>query len=171
MHEAILQLAPDDPAALEALERLALAKDDRALLAKVDQRLALRAGDAKIASAYQTRLAESLEVAGDPAALDAYRGALTSDPENVAAAKGLSRVAKRRGEPSVVVDAARREANVTPDPQRAARLWVEAARVLRADIGDAKGALGDYERALELWPDDADAAAGVVELLLEAKQA
>ncbi len=171
VHEAILQLAPDDPAALEALERLALAKDDRALLAKVDQRLALRAGDAKIASAYQTRLAESLEVAGDPAALDAYRGALTSDPENVAAAKGLSRVAKRRGEPSVVVDAARREANVTPDPQRAARLWVEAARVLRADIGDAKGALGDYERALELWPDDADAAAGVVELLLEAKQA
>jgi len=171
VHETILQLAPDDPGALEALERLALAKDDRALLARIDQRLALRSGDAKVASAYQTRLAESLEAGGDPAALDAYRAALKSDPENVAAAKGLSRVAEKRGEPSVVVDAARREARVTPDARRAARLWVKAARTLRDEIGDAKGALADYERALELWPDDADAAAGVVALLVEAKQA
>ena len=43
---------------------------------------------AKIASAYQTRLAESLEVAYDNAALDAFRAALGSDPENIAAAKG-----------------------------------------------------------------------------------
>lgn len=171
IQEAILRLAPDDPAALEALESIALQKEDRLLLAMVDQRLVAHAGDAKVASTYQSRLAESLEVAGDPNALAAYRAALSSDPENIAAAKGLARVALKHGDPSALVEAARREALVTPEPHRAARLLVRAAQVSHRQLRDGRAALKDYERALELWPDDADAAAGLTELLLAAEQA
>lgn len=171
IHEAILRLAPDDPSALEVLEAHALARQDRGLLAQVDQRLVATAGDVKVASIYQARLAESLEVAEDPGALDAYRAALTSDPENIAAAKGLARVAFRQGDPAALVEAARREASVTPEPHRAARLLVRAGQVSQRQLRDPAGALRDYERALELWADDADAAAGLTELLLTDGQA
>ncbi len=171
IHEAILGLAPDDAGALETLGALALERGDRALLARVDRRLVAKAGDAKIASAYQTRLAESLESAGDAAALDAYRAALDSDPENIAAARGLARAAARANVPEAVVEAARREAAVAPDPRTAARHLVEAAKVARAKLGDARAAAKDFERALELWPDDADAAAGLSEILTSANQA
>ncbi|HEY8430949.1 MAG TPA: tetratricopeptide repeat protein, partial [Sandaracinaceae bacterium] len=171
LFEAILSLSPDDPGALDALEALALERGDRALLARVDRRLAAHAGDAKTAAAYQARLAESLEAAGDPAALDAYRAALDSDPQNLAAAKGLARVAERLGQAEAIVEAARREAAVTSDPRGAARLLVRAAKYARESLGDAKAAIADLERALELWPDDADAAAGLAELLLAEGQA
>ncbi|MBX3268882.1 MAG: tetratricopeptide repeat protein [Sandaracinaceae bacterium] len=171
VQEAILGLWPDDPAALEALETLALAAEDRELLARVDQRLCARAGDVKLVAAYQTRLAESLELAGDASAIDAYRAALSSDPENVAAAKGLARVALARRDPEALVEAARREASVTPDPARAARLLVRAGQVASRELRDGRSALVDFSSALELWPDDADAAAGMTELLLAAGQA
>ena len=169
--EAILGLSPDDPGALAALEAHALATDDRELLTRIDQRLVATAGDVKIASAYQTRLAESLEVAGDGSAIDAYRAALESDPENVAAAKGLARVALAKQDPQALVEAARREAAVTPDPRRAARLLVRAGQVSQRDLRDGRTALRDFSRALELWPDDPDAAAGMTELLLSAGHA
>jgi tetratricopeptide (TPR) repeat protein len=169
-YEAILALAPDDPGALDGLEALALERGDRALLADVDRRMGARAGDAKIASAYQTRLAESLEAAGDPSALDAYRAALDSDSENLGAAKGLARVAERHGAAEVLADASRREAMVTEEPRARAALLVRAAKTAHRDIGDLRGAVKDYERALELWPDDADAAAGLVDVLLSSGQ-
>ncbi|MCB9593572.1 MAG: tetratricopeptide repeat protein [Sandaracinaceae bacterium] len=171
VYEAILSLSPDDPGALEALEALALSVDDRELLARIDQRLCAKAGDVKVISAYQTRLAESLEVAGDGSSIDAYRAALASDPENVAAAKGLARVALVRRDPEALVEAARREASVTPDPQRAARLLVRAGQVAQRDLRDGRAALLDFSNALELWPDDANAAAGMTELLLSAGHA
>ncbi|MFK7988731.1 MAG: tetratricopeptide repeat protein [Sandaracinaceae bacterium] len=169
--EAITGLSPEDPMALEGLEAVALETGDWALLARVDQRLVATAGDAKIASAYQTRLAESLEVAYDPAALDAFRAALGSDPENIAAAKGYGRTARARQIPDAVRDACRKEANITPNPASAARLYVHAARTAESAMEDTGGALADYERALELWPDDADAAAGLSALLQAEDQA
>ncbi|MEZ4340309.1 MAG: tetratricopeptide repeat protein [Sandaracinaceae bacterium] len=171
VQEAILSLWPDDPGALEALETIALTAEDRELLARIDQRLCAKAGDVKVISAYQTRLAESLEIGGDGSAIDAYRAALSSDPENVAAAKGLARVALARRDPEALVEAARREASVTPEPQRAARLLVRAGQVAQRDLRDGRSALADFSKALELWPDDADAAAGMTELLLSAGQA
>ena len=171
VNEAILGLSPDDPGALEALEAHALFVDDRELLSRVDQRLVAKAGDLKVASAYQTRLAESLEVQGDTSTLDAYRAALSSDPENVAAAKGLARVALAQRDPQALVEAGRREAAVTPDPRRAARLLVRAGQVAQRDLRDGRAALKDFSSALELWPDDAAAAAGMTELLLSAGQA
>ncbi|MCC6875415.1 MAG: tetratricopeptide repeat protein, partial [Sandaracinaceae bacterium] len=170
-YELILSLVPDDALALAALERLALEGGDRALLAKVDAALGARAGDPRVASFYQTRLAESLEAAGDSACLGAFRAALSSDPENVAAARGLGRAARARGDFAALVEALEREAAAAMDDAAGARHLIEAARVTRAELRDSKRALALFEEALERWPDDPDASAGVRDLALAAGQA
>ncbi len=169
-YETILGLKPHDRSALEALERIALERGDRALLAHVDARLAFSAGDPTAAAAYQTRLAESLEAAGDPSAIDAYRAALAQDPEGLGATRGLSRVAEALDDPAVLAEAARREAAVARDGEVAARLLVRSARVRAERLGDDQGALADLERALELSPDQTEAAERLTALLNQAGQ-
>ncbi|WP_236606281.1 tetratricopeptide repeat protein [Sandaracinus amylolyticus] len=169
-YQAILSLAPDDPLAIAALERIAIAGGSRSMLADVDRRLAEGADDPIVAAAYRTRLAESLEASGDARALEAYRAALEADPENLAAARGLSRIAERTDDPEALADAARREARVVQDPQQAARLLVKAAQVAEDRLADTRRAVEDYERALELWADDVDAAQRLLEILLAAGQ-
>lgn len=162
----ILSIAPDDRAALEDLERIALADEDRELLLQVDRRLASLAVDPILAASHWTRLAESLEARGAvDDAVAAYRSALDADAANLAATRGLSRLAERLDAPEALVEASRREAEVAGDRRAAARLLVRAATVREERLGDRDGAIGDLERALELAPDHADAAARLTRLL------
>ncbi len=168
--ETILQLVPDDPSALEMLERLALERNDRRLLAYVDTRLAAAAEDPIIAAAYQTRLAESFEAGNDPNALEAYRAALRSDPDSLGATRGLSRIAERTNDPEALAEAARREASVARDGEVASKLLVRGALVRTSRLGDTKGAVADLERAIEVHPDSAEAADLLCKMLLAGKQ-
>jgi tetratricopeptide (TPR) repeat protein len=165
-YAAILALSPADPIALAELERLAIATPWPALLADVDRRIVNLSSDPLVVSAYRTRLAESLEACGDRSAFAEYRAALDADPENLAAARGLLRLAEREGDPAALAEAARREARVVQDPQHAARLLVRAGMIAERELADPKTARADYERALELWPDDLEAAHCLLELLL-----
>ncbi len=167
-YTAILEAAPDDTIALTALEAIALERGDRQLLAEVDRRLA-ESPDKAIRSVYLTRLAESLETAGRPEAIDAYRAALVADPENLGATRGLSRIAERTGDPVALAEAARREANVATDGEVAAELLVKSARVRARRLDDVAGATKDLERALELSPDSVDAAVHLSEILVRQK--
>lgn len=163
---AILAISPNDPAALEALERIALEHGNREMLAEVDARLGATAEDPIVAAAYQTRLAESLEAIGDPNAIDAYRAALARDAEAIGATRGLSRLAERLDDPVVLAEAARREASVAREGHVAAKLLVRSASVRSDRIGDFDGALADLERALELAPDHAEAAERLTNMLM-----
>jgi tetratricopeptide (TPR) repeat protein len=166
---AILQLDPVDLGALIALERVALASRDTQLLSHVDAKLGAAVEDAGLVSAHHTRLAESLEAAGDASALDVYRAALARDAENLAATRGLSRIAMRSRDAALLEEAAEREARVSRDTDAAARLLVRGAG-LRAGQGDSDGAARALERALELNPEHEPAAQQLEQMLLGAGQ-
>jgi tetratricopeptide (TPR) repeat protein len=162
---AIMQLAPDDLGALLALERLALREQDGRLMAHVDVKLGSVFEDASLVSAHLTRLAELLEAGGDPGALDVFRVALGRDATNLAAARGLSRLAERRGDPALLEEAANHEATITLDRAQAARLLVRAGEI-RAEHAESEAATHLFERALELHPDHEPAATRLRELRL-----
>jgi len=165
-YESILLLVPDDADALAGLETLALGDGDPALLLSVDERVAEATPNRSVRAAHLTRVAELVE-ADDPArALEVYRAALESEPENLAATRGLSRLAERTEDPEVLASAARREAEVLHDRGAASRLWVRTALSRRKAGVEERHVAADLERALELDPDSERAAYHLSEALL-----
>ncbi len=162
---AILQLAPHDQAALSALERIALEGGDAGLLAHVDAKQASLAEDPEVKAAHLTRLAEALERSADPSALEVWRSAIAADPESLSAARGITRLAERTGDPTLLEEASAHEARVTGDSDVAARLLVRSA-IVRAERGDVDNAVRLLRRALEQNPDFEAAAAKLSELLV-----
>ncbi len=166
---AILQLDPADIGALVALEQLALVSRDTQLLSHVDAKLGAAVEDPALVAAHHTRLAESLEAAGDASALEVYRAALARDPENLAATRGLSRIATRSRDAALLEEAAEREAQVSRDIDAAARLLVRGA-ALRSNQGDNEGAARALEKALEINPQHEPAAQQLEQMLLASGQ-
>ncbi len=170
-YEAILSLSPADPLALASLERIALETGDRALLATIDGRIADGSGDPAIAAAHRARLAEALLESRDPRAVDAFAAAVAADPESLAAVRGLGRAAEAGGDAKTVADALRREARLVESPRRAAALLVRAGTITSDTLVDAAAAYPDFERALELDPDNAEAPGRVLDILLTQNEA
>jgi cellulose synthase operon protein C len=168
--QALLELSPSDPVALDVLEGRALAAGDRQDLVMVDGRFGASGEDAAERAAHHTRLGESLEARGEWAALEAYRMALAEDPESMAATRGLSRIAERMGDPEALAEAARREARVSRDGRTAAGLLVRSGKVRMDRLGEFEGAAADFEQALELHADHEDAAHLLESLLAQEGQ-
>ncbi|HEU5076405.1 MAG TPA: tetratricopeptide repeat protein, partial [Polyangiaceae bacterium] len=122
--------------------------------------------ESSLVSAHQTRLAEALEASGDPTAIEIYRAALDSEPDNIAAARGLSRIAERTEDPALIEEAAESEAKIGLDGRRAARLLVRSAELRMHLHDDAAGATQVLERALDLFPDYEMAARRLRDLML-----
>jgi cellulose synthase operon protein C len=158
---SIVRLAPTDGEVLTTLERLAIAQQDWHLVSQVDTQLAQCSEDPAVVAAHQTRLAESLEHGGDVTALDAYRHALTQDPDNIAATRGLGRLARHSADPDLLSEAAEYEARVTKSSEGAADLLTLAASKRQDSLSAAR----DLTRALEIHPDHQAAAQNLVALL------
>lgn len=157
----ILRLAPDDASALEAIAAEADKSGDRETLLAMHARLASTASDPTVGAFHQSRVGELLLAEGDAGgALAAFRAALGLDPTSVAAARGLTRAARRAKDPDSLRSAAKHEEQTTRDREVAVGLLLEAAKLRRA-AGDLPGAAEDYERALALDPDDETAALGL----------
>ena len=161
----ILEIAPADLGALIELERLAAQHCDTDLLRQVDTLAAQSAHDPAVTAAHRTRLAEGAEGAEDPGAIEQFRAATLADPHHIGAARGLTRVAEETDDPKALVDALLREAEAERDAKAASELHVQSALVRLQRIGDHDGARRDFERALELWPDCARAAEGLIDVL------
>jgi tetratricopeptide (TPR) repeat protein len=164
-YRRILAIVPSDLGALIELERLATSRRDTQLLREVDTLMAGVAHDPVVAAAHRARLAELIEGREDTEAIEQFRAAASADPHHIGAARGLARVAEETDDPGALVEALRREADAERDPQAAANLLVQSAHVRLERIGDHDGALRDFERALELWPDSEKAADGLIDLL------
>ena len=164
-YTSILSLRRGDTGALMGLERYALRGHDPQVLAAVDARLAADAEDVELQGAYLTRRAESLELAGNPEALDVYRDALECDPQSRGAMRGLARIAEVLGDHEASAEAARAEAKIARDEREEADAWAKSGLICMERIGDRDRAVADFERALQLWPDHAEAASRLSQLL------
>jgi tetratricopeptide (TPR) repeat protein len=158
---SIVRLAPTDSEVLTTLERLGIAQQDWHLVTQVDTQLAQCSEDPAVVAAHQTRLAEALEDTSDVGALDAYRHALAQDPDNIAATRGLGRLARQSADPDLLSEAAEYEARVTRNSEGAAELLALAASKRQDSLSAAR----DLTRALEIHPDHPAAAAHLIALL------
>lgn len=164
-YRRILEIDPQELGAMLELERLASSRRDGTLLAELDELIARSTQDPAVTAAHLTRLAERVEGAADPEAIERFRAATNADPHHIGAARGLTRVAQQTDDPAALVDALRREAAGERDPEAASTLLVQSASVRLQRIGDHDGARRDFERALELWPDSEPAATGLTDVL------
>ncbi len=162
---SVLQLAPADPGALFALERIALAAGDDQLLTHVDAKLGATLSSPTLAAVHQTRLAEALEAMGDPSALETFRAALARDRDNLAAALGVTRLAEQSDDPGLLGEAAELAFRVLLDKPLGAAILVRASSAL-GERGDVEGAVMALEAALEKHPDSVEAAAELRRILL-----
>lgn len=164
LDSALLGLLPNDLQALQNLEAVAIKQDDHALLSQVDSRLAVVETDKASMAAHQTRLGETMEARGDASAIEVFRAAVSLDTENLAAARGISRIAERSGAPELLAVAAETEAALLGRPSEAARLLVLAASRL-ASGGLVDGASTHLSRALKIEPNDPHAATALASLI------
>lgn len=160
-YQEILALSPQDMEALCALELIALESRDTELLRFVDESVSRTSRDRALRASHLTRLGELLEKDAPERSLVLFRNALECDSDNLAAARGLSRLAVYSNVYEILVEAARREADVLSDRKTAAVLYVRAARATQAD----ELAVEALERALELDPENSVASAALREAL------
>jgi tetratricopeptide (TPR) repeat protein len=164
-YRRVLEVVPTDLGALLELERLATGQRDEDLLREIDTQVSRSAHDPTVAAAHRARLAELVEGEADTQAIEQFRAAAIADPYHIGAARGLTRVAQETDDPAALVDALRREAGSERDAKAASELFVQSAMVRLERMGDHDGARQDFERALELWPDSAQAADGLTDVL------
>ncbi|MBW2529822.1 MAG: tetratricopeptide repeat protein, partial [Deltaproteobacteria bacterium] len=164
---AILEIDPNNRAALDGLERIALATEDDELLSEVDSRSATANTDPAAKAAHYVRLGLTLERAAPTAAVAAYRKVLENDRDDLAAIRGLARLAEATDDAALAVEAAHLAADWTRDPQTTADLLVRSAHIRQQRLGDREGAIVDAERALEVRPQHAEAAERLTDMLLE----
>jgi tetratricopeptide (TPR) repeat protein len=166
---AILAIDAGDIAALGALEKIGRDTRNDRILARVYRRLAEITDDQSVCASHLVRLGQALERLDDRGALDAYRRAVRHDPQLLTAIRGVARVGALLGDPRAMAQAARLEAELTRKPEMAAKLFVRAG-IIRHDQMNDLGAVEDFERALEVWPDDTEAAHRIIRPLVDTGQ-
>ncbi len=194
--DAILALAPDDLAALDARARCSM----QALAPAARKESGARAGSAPDLAALRRRIAHApegparvlaqltLALALDPEAatvpdaslreaLGLYSAALAADPSSILAAHGAVRLGAIFNDDEAAIAGATALAEVTPPAERALRLTHAAARLLATRDPRASDpavrferATGWLEAALEANPDSVPAAVVLLGMQLEATQ-
>jgi len=161
---ALLQRQPGHTLGLEIKERLALVRGDFTALAEAEAALSSGNSAQGVQSQHWLWLGTLQETHDLALSLKSYRTALELDPESIAAARGLGRIAVALADPQLLVEAAQVETRVTRDGARASGLMVQAARVLD-QRGRTPEAVSLLERALEMDPNDRISGEAVAYLL------
>lgn len=97
-----------------------------------------------------------------------YALAYAADPDSIDAINALGRHRERQGEFGDALELAEREAELVDDDRRRATLWIRAAELARARVGDPARACRAYEQVLLADPDDLASEAVLGELYLAA---
>ena len=168
-YQAILEIDRDDETALVALEEIGRTTHDDRILVEVYRRLSDVTDHPGTSACFLTDLGQALERRGDRRALDAFRDAVKKDAGLLTAIRGLARVGDLLGNARAMAQAARLEAELTRKPEIAAKLYVRSGILRREQMNDL-GAVEDFERALEVWPDDTQGAERIIQPLLETGQ-
>jgi tetratricopeptide (TPR) repeat protein len=151
----ILAHAPDDRDAIDALERLYLAKQRYPeLLAIYDKKLALGADpEARKEIQYKVGQLYEEEIGDDAKAVAAYRAILAQAGDERAALAALHRIHEKRSEWKDLGEVLQRELALVPptDPAHVA-LKFRFGQVCEQHLGDTAGAIGAYQEILGIDP-------------------
>lgn len=151
----ILTLRPDDAAAVDALERLYIAKEKFAeLLAIYDKKLTLlKDPDAQKQIRYKIGQLYEDEILDDDKAVAAYRAILEAAGDERDALAALDRIYERKQQWRELADVLGRELMlVLPTDSAHAALKFRLGRVQETHLGDVKGAIESYRGILEIDP-------------------
>ena len=153
----ILALRPDDPQAIDALERLYLAKQRYTdLLAIYDKKLAL-IQDPTAKKDIQLKVGQLYEdeIGDDGKAIAAYRAILKESGDELPALAALHRIHERKNEWAELADVVERELAVTsrsaPDANHIG-LKFRLGQVREQHLGDVVGAIACYQQILQTDP-------------------
>lgn len=170
-YKSVVALGGWDRETVDELEALALERGDAHMIVEVDRLFLDQETDAVVRAAHLTRLGEALEKVQDfDGSLKSYKAALEHDPESLASARGMRRLAGMSDNAFTIAEAARREAKLIGEPDRAADLLVECAKIHVKRLSDPEGAQRDLEHALERSPGHKVAVNALVTLLTSRKR-
>src|SRR5690606_4866209 len=133
-------------------------------LAKIDRRYIEAMTSPVLKSAHRTRLGEFLEPRNPVQALEKHRPALEIDRENIGSARGITRIAEVIDDATLLLEAARLEAEVVKDLDRSAQLYVRAAAQL-VDVGKSDRAVEALKQGLIVSPESIPAASALHDIL------
>jgi tetratricopeptide (TPR) repeat protein len=194
-YQAILDLDPTDPGALEATFRRELANARRGepqarshAISALRALISFASGDARLA--LELRLGLMLESAAADApnqvdsarllaeAMDRYASALEIDSASLTAATGLARLASEHGHAGAALAASESLSRLADHPRMRARYLLDGAEILlgAAQLGAMpplerrERAVSMLERALDADPDSIPAAGRLATVLLEVGQ-
>jgi tetratricopeptide (TPR) repeat protein len=154
---ALAEAVEIDPACVPALVRLAQVQAELGRPAEAVatfQRVVGASPDPKVVSVSWVRIGDiaERELADVGAAVDAYRNALLSSPDDIRALSGLGRGLVRQRDYANAGITLRRLATVDPDREARVAHWVALGDLLAGAAEDPEGAADAFEQALALDP-------------------
>ena len=152
IHERILELAPRDRGALEALERIYSARRDDAGVCRVLSVLSSQEEDPQHREALLFRLAGAREAVGDAASATWALGMAVPQTEDLVLVRELRRLRQLQAQWDMVVESLEQEARLSLDRGGAARSLMTAATILEDRLDDRPRAEGVLRRVLEQDP-------------------
>lgn len=153
----LLELLPEHEPAFVRLRALLTALDDATGLASaLARRIAVAPPDE--AQRLRAERADLLGKGGDrPGAKAELRALLELDPQNVAALARLAALEVEDGAHGVAAELYIRQARYEREPERLEQCFLQIGRLAARELGDAKLAIGAYDRVLRLKPDHREA--------------
>ncbi|HEX6765953.1 MAG TPA: tetratricopeptide repeat protein, partial [Polyangiaceae bacterium] len=169
--EAVLEIDPQHPQALEAVARLReSAGDADAALSAIDA-LAAKATTPESKAEQHARAAKLLELRGDrDAAIERYKQALDANPNDRAAAAALREGYVARGDVNAAVQLLERELETTEGERAKAKVASQIATLYRQKLRDDRRAEEAAKRANKLDPTNLEALVILGDLAFEAKR-
>jgi len=160
---------PEDAGVLERLASLYREiGDDESAMGALEQLAGLQGDAERVGSMLE--MARMQRDALDPTAVETWRAVLAIAPTNREAIDGLVAWLTERDEWATVLEVLRHDASVERDLARRAAVHARMGLIRLDHRDDPAGARADFETALELDPDCADAATPLADVLLASEE-
>lgn len=155
----VLELAPDDPRAMQALEEIATQLSEWPDLLRVYRRKAEIETEPKqrLDLLFKIAFIEEERVADLDAAAKTYQRILEHQPGSQRALRALAKLQGARGDWKGLAEVLERELAAVTDVETQVELHLRLGKLYENDLGQGETALGHFERALDRSPGRAQA--------------
>jgi len=165
-YEKLGGLDSDDPEVVQAVDQIHQVEEKWAEIARRFIEEARDTADPRLKTSLLTRAASLMcqyggsEVVAETDAI--FDEALAADPSHVSTARQYALSLRARGKWEDVMSVFVRAAKAARTREEKASAWLQAARVLRRELGDAEGAADAYRKVLSFSPTDEEALSALV---------